>query len=368
MAYRRLGTYTAEDQLLTYLAYTIEGTNAPTISTSFPKTGSRSFRSVNASLIGHFEEVPVSEIEMGMWVYLASTDMGDTLDFYSGGFSIEGGTVNSRIFIRVIPTSGQLVVRRPLNLSTYEELYTLEGIPVEFSTTGQYFHVGIRHKIDAVTGYLNFYVGGRLIFSYEGDTRPTHWDTVPVTDILVYSTTMSYMVGMGTVSGGNQGFGNAYIDDIYVNECAGESVRVPPLLRFDEKLVTAAGADAAFTPSAGSNFENVDEVPHDSDTTYNSAVAADLRDTFNFADFTLPANHAITRIIPKVFAKRLGSGELLSLHAYDGSTYLDSADLTPPSGYDRPIFADMPLQPDGTAWNETDLNAMQFGYRSRGTF
>jgi hypothetical protein len=358
-----MGTYTAENQSIANLTYITTGTGAPTITSSNVKSGNRAYRTTNDSPFGHFESPGVAEVEMGLWLYLTNNTIGAVCYLYYAGLGMGAANTFNQIYIRINPGAGTITVERPLDNSTDETLYTHSGVPAEFTSSGQYFHVGVRHKVGS-SGYISFYVGGRLIFTYTGDTRPGNWNGTAQQ----LETTVTYLLGPGTVNGGSNGFDDANIDDLYFNEATSEANRVPPLLRFNEIFPDASGADAAWTPSAGSNWQNVDDVPHDSDTTYNSAISANLRDTFNFGSFTLPANHTIVKVLPNLYCKRLGSGELISLHAYDGSTYLDSADLTPPTGYDRPVFAEMPLQPDGSSWNESDLNLCQFGYRSRGTF
>lgn len=52
----------------------------------------------------------------------------------------------------------------------------------------------------------------------------------------------------------------------------------------DASLVTGAGANADWTPSTGSNYQNVDEVNANDDTDYNSSLTVNQVDTFAVAN------------------------------------------------------------------------------------
>ena len=108
----------------------------------------------------------------------------------------------------------------------------------------------------------------------------------------------------------------------------GESPAPVPSRRFLMSLPTSAGADSGWTAvPAVANYLNVDDNPNDGDTTYNKALSANLRDTFNVTDVTLPADHRIVAVLPSPFVKRLDSeiAHQLSVHAWDGAQYGDSA-------------------------------------------
>lgn len=202
-------------------------------------------------------------------------------------------------------------------------------------------------------GYCTFYIDGAVGLTYSGtltgdiDNAQALWHA------------------------GNSVFGDHnYIDDLYADGLNNESDSPPSTRRFLWAVPDNTGADAGWTPSTGSNYQNVDDAPPDDDTTYNKVLTAGARDTFNFASISVPTDHVIRAIIPTAYLRKTDAATPaeISLHAYDGSTYLDGDDIDNlPTAYGF-RFARFEAQPDTTVWNETDLNAMQFGYRARGVW
>lgn len=371
MTITRLAQFSAETRVLTDIAW-VSSAIIPVISSTQAKTGTYSYQiNTQKSQFGKHLVTPVSAVRMGYWQYLTSTTMEDSAYiFHSGmgaGFPPSGSNSGvNRIEININNASGFITARRPSGSGTLEDLASVP-IPGPYGTTGTWFHVGITHKIDAVDGFISVYVEGTRVLNYTGDTRPTHWNG----STLVYEDTTAYVLGPGTRNNSFFGFVGSFVDDMYVDSIVGEEDDPVPSRRFMMVLPTGAGEDAEWTPiPTAANYLNVDDNPNDGDSTYNKALAADLRDTFAMGDITLPVDHRIVAVIPTPFVKRLDSEiqHQLSVHAWDGLQYEDSADLDLTMSYDVPAFARFPLQPDGSAWNETDFNAMQFGYRSRGTF
>jgi hypothetical protein len=123
-----------------------------------------------------------------------------------------------------------------------------------------------------------------------------------------------------------------------------------------------AGASAQFTPSAGSNFENVDENPNDGDTTYNESSTTGHKDRFTMGN--VPADtDTIYAVQVGAFAKKtdVGSRELNVL-AHDGTTEGAGPDiaLTTAYGWVIGMFEDHPS--GAAAWTESEVNSMEAGY------
>lgn len=204
------------------------------------------------------------------------------------------------------------------------------------------------------SGYFYFYLNGVEVLSYTGVVGSGN-DLVG-----------SFFGGRHSTTGWGS---NAYFDDFYVDTLTTETPSAPSSKRFQLLKPNAAGANAQFTPSAGVNYQNLDEYPHDSDTTYNKTLLAGKKDTFEFANVTLLPDHVIRAVIPYVIARKTDAGidTKVKLHAYDGSTYQESSELVVTTTYGK-SFVRLPLQNDGVAWTETDINAYQFGYESAGDF
>jgi hypothetical protein len=132
---------------------------------------------------------------------------------------------------------------------------------------------------------------------------------------------------------------------------------------FVETLVAdGVGTDADFTPLVGANWEEVDELPTDLDTTYNESLTVDDRDRFTHTD--LPADtDVVLGVQVGIFAKKTIAGprELRTL-AHDGVTEGEGAAQTPGVewGWLYDMYED---HPTGAAeWTESEVNAGEFGY------
>lgn len=369
MTIDRQAQFTAETRVTTDFAW-IGPANIPTISTTQAKTGTYSYNiSTQKSQFGKRLVAAKTAIRMGFWQYMSSTTLDDA-NLYHGGQSIlfppsGANTGVNRIYLD-IDISGTVYLRRPNGNVTFEDLGSFP-LPAQYGSTGTWFHVGITHFVHASAGFFSVYMNGTRVFNYLGDTRPSHWNGTAQT----FGSNLVYVLGPGTVNNSSVGFNGSFIDDMFIDSYEDEVDAPVPSRRWLPSFPTGVGADAGWTGvGSGTNWQNVDDNPNNGDTDYNKALAADLRDTFVYGDITMPADHRIVAVVPSPFARRLDSEILhkLSVHAYDGLIYGNSADLDLTMSYDVPVFARLLTQPDGTDWNEADFNAMQFGYRSRGTF
>lgn len=342
------------------------------ISSAQAKTGSYSYDlGFQTGPFGKRLTTASAAVRIGYWLYMANTTINDDAAIYYAGHGVNNNglafsdTANA-IFLEIDTSSGEIYLRRPVANNTIETL-AAAPIPAQFATSGTWFHVGVNHFVDSINGVLSLYIDGTRILHYEGDTRPCHWNGSGLT----FRDTVLNVLGPGAAgTSGVQGFSNAFVDDMFIETIVGELDLPVPARRYLLALPDGAGADDDWTPDSGSNYQMVDDNPNDGDATKNKALSVDLRDTFTYSNITLPADHRIVSVIPSVFAKRLDSAldHEISVHAWDGATYGDSDDLDMNMGFDTPVVARLSLQPDGSAWNETDFNAMQFGYRSRGDF
>lgn len=370
MTITRLAQFTAETRILTDITILSGSISYPSISSAQAKTGTYSYSAgAETSTFGKALPAGISAGRMGWWMYMDSSAIGNTTSalFYIGdGNSGSAGANHIRCMVN--DSIGEITIERPNGNNSWATLATAT-MPTQFSTTGTWFHVGVTLKIDDTDGFCTVYINGLSVISFTGDTRPSSWSSGPGT---VYTITAKNWLGPTSTSGsGAAGWIGIFVDDAFLDSIFGEFDSPVPSRRFLLSLPTSAGVDDDWTAvPAVANYLNVDDNPNDIDTTYNKALSADLRDTFNVTDITLPADHFIVAVIPNAFAKRLDSeiAHQLSVHAWDGSQYGDSADIDLTMAYDVPVFARLTLQPDGSEWNETDYNAMQFGYRSRGSF
>jgi hypothetical protein len=154
-------------------------------------------------------------------------------------------------------------------------------------------------------------------------------------------------------------------DDIWICDDAG-SMNNDLLGDVRVRTVWPAGAGnyTQWDPSAGSNYQNVDEATFDSDTTYNSTDTVDEIDTFNMSD--LGINGTIFGVQIDVVARKDDAGTakikgvLRTANPTDNLTTLENT-LSTSYSLLREIWELYP--DDSAAWEVADVNASEFGYK-----
>jgi hypothetical protein len=160
--------------------------------------------------------------------------------------------------------------------------------------------------------------------------------------------------------------GNLYFDDFYIldastspnNDFIGE-VRIESL---QPDGTTSTNTD--FTPSAGSNYQNVDETPPNGDTDYNSSATLNDRDTHTTAGLTGPAS------VKEVFAAQVNTWSRKTDSADRNVSAVALSNTTTATGDSIPVtqtynyyFDQWDTDPDtGSAWTESGINSAEFGY------
>ncbi len=205
-------------------------------------------------------------------------------------------------------------------------------------------------------------------------------DTIGTYEIIVDGVQVLNLTGKDTRNGTETtinrinfgAFGNGgpfmRIDDLYVLDTTGD----PPQNDFlgdcqiDLVLPNAVGATSDFTPSAGNNFENVDDATPDDDTTHNETPTDNDVDSFDYP--SIPAiTGGSTVICVKAVAcvKKTESGlarmQLLTRPvATDipgGVTHVLSTDYL----YKTEYWDENPEV--SAAWTDATFNAAEFGYK-----
>lgn len=338
MTITRRGQLTAETQFTG--DFLTDGATAAVISSTKAKTGTYSYRHQTTANPTGMTITSTAQLRAGFWLNHAGISNNSNSELFRI-YRAAGGSPHA-----VIWDQNDALIRIAIGGANVASA-SLASTNINRNDT--WMHIGITFYAHASAGYLSVYVDGVQVLTYTGNTSGN----------------------VDSIYFGGQGWNiSAYFDDFYVDDTTGESDAAPSAKRFLFSLVNAAGADAQFTPSAGSNYQNVDDSgAPDSDTTYNAALSAALKDTFNTADITMPADHVIRAAIIIAVVKRTdaGTASQIKLHSYDGATYQSGTAQTPTTSYNT-IFERQPLQPDATAWNEVDFEAMQYGYESAGAF
>lgn len=158
---------------------------------------------------------------------------------------------------------------------------------------------------------------------------------------------------------------NTTWDNVVIRDTTGTDNNAMPTeeLRIETSAPTGAGNYAQFTPSAGSNYQNVDDATSvDSDTTYNESTNPTDRDSFAMADFT--ATSGVEAVQVNMIARKTDGGtrELKASFRISSTDY-DSAVAALASTYacHRAVFGVSPAT--SSAWAMTDLNSAEAGYK-----
>ncbi len=124
-----------------------------------------------------------------------------------------------------------------------------------------------------------------------------------------------------------------------------------------------AGSSAQWTGVSGANDANVDEATKDT-ADYNETSTVGDKDTFAMEDVVVPS--VIDAVVPVILADRqdAGAATLAAVIRHSGTDY-DQTAFSPNFGsitYNKPDYLE--TNPGtGSAWVDTDVNAMELGYK-----
>lgn len=176
----------------------------------------------------------------------------------------------------------------------------------------------------------------------------------------------SFSLGMQDSSGNSHTTNNRAFeyDDLYVLDGSGPPPWNSALgdVRVDVRNPTGPGASTGWTPSAGANWDAVNDAAPNDDTDYTSAATPGLTDTFVVQD--APAvGSTLYGVQVNLSAKKADAGVcLLNPVVRHGGTDYTGAALSPSTLYSylRQPYATNPGT--GAAWEEADFNNAEFGY------
>jgi hypothetical protein len=213
--------------------------------------------------------------------------------------------------------------------------------------TSTHYLLELYLNIADAAGTLTLKVDGIQRGTFSGDTKPGADTQV---DRISFQNNSAY---------------NFYIDDFGLNDTAGG---VDDSWLGDGKIIgikpNAAGNYTQWTPSAGSNWQNVDEVPHTSDTDYNSESLASDKDSYNLEACGLTSVTIKRAWIEMVARNTVADGSQARMFLRAGGTdYNDSVGArTLTASYARYVSGQWTTDPsDAAAWTTADLDALEAG-------
>jgi len=131
-----------------------------------------------------------------------------------------------------------------------------------------------------------------------------------LTGIDTQATANAQATGFHLGAGVGQSYCDYYFDDLYVLDTNGAQCNdFLGDVRIDAVRPNGAGTHTDFTPSAGANYENVDEEPGpDDDTTYNEATTIGDQDSYAMESLPSPAGTTILGVKSQVAARKTDAG------------------------------------------------------------
>lgn len=199
------------------------------------------------------------------------------------------------------------------------------------------------------TGVAQLKVDGNLDIDFSGDTKPSTSTTVERAEFWGY--------GASTTT---------YWDDIAINDTDGSADNTWP---GDGRVIAikpdAAGDNIDFTPSAGANYQNVDDVPPDGDTTYNESGSDDDYDLLNLEACGLSGVTILGIDVKLTVRKTVANGDHMRAKIKTSGTEYNGSDQDLATSYTRLVESWRENPYTSSAWVAAELDALQAGYENR---
>jgi hypothetical protein len=214
--------------------------------------------------------------------------------------------------------------------------------------SGFWHYLEMSATIDDTTGSVILRCDGVQILSFTGDTKNGGSNsTIDEVFLCTY-------VGSGGIT---------YFDDVYILDSGGSAPYNTFLgeVRIYTTLPTGAGATTQWTPSAGTNFGAVDDVPY-SASDYVSTSTSGNRDTYAMSD--LPSGVGTIYAVRTVAAAKKSDAGAASLKVVDrsgGANYYGTT--TALATGDVSVFGAIRTVDPATsaAWTASGVNALEAG-------
>lgn len=229
---------------------------------------------------------------------------------------------------------------------------TLLGTTSAPIANAAYTYVEVRITIDNVAGAVGIRFNGVSVLTLAGvNTRAgaaNAWNELRI----------------GHVGSNSSTGASIDIDDLYVLDGSGPAPWNTFLgdCRVDARLPTAAGATTQWTPSAGANWQCVDDAAPNDDTDYNASATINQIDTFTVQD--APSGVVVYGVQAVMSAKKTDAGtcSLAPVIRHSGTDYVGTAQ-NPGTTYAYLMQVYQTNPGTSAQWIEPDFNAAEFGYK-----
>lgn len=248
---------------------------------------------------------------------------------------MDAGTLQCEVGINV--TSKKLEIRRN---------GTVLATGATILQLSQYYFVELKVTIADAGGTADLHLNGVSDATFTGDTKNT-------------ANASANQIFLGDNASQNLG----WWDDWYACDGTG-SINNDFLgdVKVELLVPTGAGNSTQFTPSTGSNWQNVDEALSNDDTDYNSSATAAQKDTFATSDLATASGTVKGMMQTVVFRKDDAGGRTIRTVVRSGATDYTGTTTTVLDTYSG-VYHVREVDPaTSAAWTIANVNAVQVGY------
>lgn len=215
--------------------------------------------------------------------------------------------------------------------------------------------IELRLKVDNAAGVLQLKVDGTLVIDFAGDTQAT-----------ANANVRTFRIGRSTAPAGPWYACWGYYDDIAFNDVAG-GVNDSWIGRGGIPAIfpEGAGNSTDLAPTAGANWQCVDEKPPNDDTDYVFDAVVDEHDSYETED--LPATGPVSAVqwLARAKSDLVGAPEIARILRIVGADY-QGADMAIDATYDYyPEILDEDPDAGPGAWTVAAINGMEIGVKVR---
>jgi hypothetical protein len=270
------------------------------------------------------------------------------------GFALKGVGADLALVQFMDSSSVQCSVRLRADgrLEAYDASGAVIGTGTAIISSSVHKYVEIKATIHATTGTIEVNVDGA-----------TDIDTGGNDDTQLSANAYMTAVRLGEHSSTSATY-NYDFDDFYLLDTTGGALDdFQGDSRVECLMPSGAGNYTDWTPSAGSNYENVDETAPDDDTTYNSTATVDDTDTYALGNLaTVTGTVLAVAVTSRTRKEDAGARTLRNYLWLTSATIKDqeSAAFSPSTsyGFNQSIFT---ADGDSAAWSITKVNALEAG-------
>jgi hypothetical protein len=151
-------------------------------------------------------------------------------------------------------------------------------------------------------------------------------------------------------------------DDVVINSTAGsDNNGYPTDQRVWTSVPNGAGASSQWTPSAGSNFQNVDDTTPNDDTDYNEATTVGDLDLYALTDLQASTSQIFAvQAVLRMRKTDAGLREAAAVYRVNSTNYQGAA-FALAGAYAEHVEVKERSPDTGAAWTPAEINALQVG-------